>query len=145
MARAHDKGSSNWPVWLIISLLLAWAALEPALWLAGSRAEGQLTGMRRFGGTEPLFGHRYWWDVNYEFVTASGATHSGFRRTLARDSGPTGYSKQLTVLYFPAMPWLNVPLQDAQQPWGALASGCVGLWLLWWIRPPRRKADRKSS
>ena len=118
---APIQGRRPFAVWLIVLLLLAYGLLGPLLLVAGSGSIATITEVRRTGGAEPQWFHRYWWVVAYEFTAADGTLHGGHTRTLAYDTGPRGYAKVEPVLYLAAAPWLNVLRKEAGVHAGTVA------------------------
>ena len=139
---APIQGRRPFAVWLIVLLLLAYGLLGPLLLVAGSGSIATITEVRRTGGAEPQWFHRYWWVVAYEFRAADGTLHGGHTRTLAYDTGPRGYAKVEPVLYLAAAPWLNVLRKEAGVHAGTVAVLGAALLILWLTRArqPQRGA-----
>lgn len=131
MHRQGNRQRRPWVVYLVVMVLVCFALYGPALRMFGVDASAKVTDVRRTGGSEPQFQHRYWWVVGYEFTAANGQRYSGHSRTLALDSGPTAYKPIERVFYLSAFPAANVLAANAGPHAGTLAILGVAALILW--------------
>ena len=140
MHRQGNRQRRPWVVYLVVMALVCFALYGPALRMFGVGASAKVTEVRRTGGSEPLFQHRYWWVIGYEFTAADGRRYSGHSRTLAMDSGPTAYKPIERVFYLSALPGANVLAVNAGPHAGTLATLGAAALILWLTAPRTGKS-----
>lgn len=107
---------------ILISLLgaafILWGAINATLGIMGESAWAVVTDIRREGGerNDGKAG-RYMYNISYVFTLPDGEEISGYTKKI----GDGVYLKadgngRLAVKYFKAIPFLNSPAEDAQNP-----------------------------
>lgn len=141
----HPQGNQKrrpWVVYLVVMVLVCFGLYGPALRIFGVGANAKVTEVRRTGGSEPQFQHRYWWVIGYEFTAADGQQYSGHTRALAADSGPTAYKPIERVFYLSTFPGANVLAANAGPHAGTLAILGAAALILWLTAPRAGKSPR---
>jgi len=127
---------------LIVVVLVLYGLFGPALQWFGSSASARISEVRRTGGAEPQFFHRYWWSIGYAFTAADGQRYSSHTRALALDSGPQGYRPIEPVYYFAAFPAANVLARDAGPHVDTGVILAIAALLVWLTGPRAGKKAR---
>ncbi len=125
-------------------LFIIYGLMVPVLNVAGSKAIGSITDIRREGGERnEMIPNRYSWSVTYEFDVPGGKEYSGNTKVIG-SAMSSGVSKgPVTVMYLKPFPYLNAIDESSFFPLERiiiLAAGVLFAFLLF-----RKKKDKANS
>lgn len=126
---------------------VVWGAAVAGLAFFGTETSAVITSIRREGGQHPgSIPNRYTYNVHYSFTTTSGTVKSGFSKKVGSAFySNSGGKSSTTIVYYPALPFVNALKSDVDTPYRQLmyiAAGCLLMFFTAWSGKKKKRVKK---